>query len=83
MSTVTTAPARVALLHTTFPCCGGKSRFTAVEAVPKEAYDRTCRRCGQEWTVRRTTLPTSDFARQLGTRFDSLVWSRRPAGGGA
>ncbi len=74
-----TAPGRVALLHRTFPCCGGKSRFL----VAKASYDRTCPRCGAEWVVTRQTLPTSDFARRIGAQFDALEWSRRPAGGGA
>lgn len=66
------APARIILLHVRVPCCGGKSRFVA-EA---KSYERTCRRCGQAWTVRRTTLAETDFARRLGARFDSLAWER-------
>lgn len=63
------------LLHRTFPCCGGRSRFVA----DAPAYDRRCRRCGTAWTVRRTTRPPSDFARRLGARFDTLVWERAAA----
>lgn len=66
------APPRVILLHARTPCCGGKSRFI----VEAESYDRRCRQCGAVWTVRRSTLPASEFARRLGMRVDSLAWER-------
>jgi hypothetical protein len=74
MAAVTTspAPARVALLHRTLPCCGGRCRFT----TEADVYDRTCRSCGERWVVRRITLPASPFATRLGVRFDSLNWER-------
>ena len=64
----------VALLHRTFPCCGGKSRVAADCA--KEVYARRCGQCGTTWTVRRTTRPASPFSRQLGIQVDSLEWER-------
>ena len=62
----------VSILHRRFPCCGGRSRFI----VDAPAYDRTCRSCGQVWTVRRIARPPSDFARRLGRRIDALEWER-------
>lgn len=76
--TTTTADLRTVLLHARYPCCGQGSRITAVEAVPRETYDRTCRRCGAVWVVRRRTLPVSDFAASIGARVDRLEWERQP-----
>ena len=74
--TALTTPARVFLLHRTFPCCGGRSAFRAEAQV----YARRCRRCGAHWTVRRSTRPASDFARRGGVRVDALEWERLPGG---
>lgn len=60
------------LLHRTFPCCGGRSRFI----VDAPAYERRCRTCGAVWTVRRIARPPSDFARRLGCSFVALEWER-------
>lgn len=70
--TAITTPARVFLLHRTFPCCGGLARAVAEGATGR----RKCRRCGATWTVRRTTRPASDFARRLAVRVDALEWER-------
>lgn len=67
---------RVVVLHRTFPCCGGRSRFL----VEADSYERRCRRCGATWTVRRITRPASDFARRLAVRVDALEWERMAGG---
>lgn len=72
MTAVAMPAGRVFLLHRTFPCCGGRSRFL----VEADSYERRCRTCGQGWTVRRITRAPSDFARRLAVRVDTLEWER-------
>lgn len=56
-------------LFTTYPCCGRASRLRALEMVPREKYDRACRRCEILWAVTRTIV-----AAKGGVRVDMLVW---------
>lgn len=57
-------------LATKFPCCGAKCRIRATNDVPREVYDRTCKRCGITWEVERKTLRQGKEK-----RIDSLVWT--------
>jgi hypothetical protein len=45
------------VIKTTYPCCGGQSRLSAITALPKEGYTRRCFECGTVWDVRRYSTP--------------------------
>lgn len=58
------------LLYTSYPCCGQRSVIRALERIPREMYERTCARCGQQWDIERRTV------REQGSgRVDVLEWT--------
>lgn len=63
-------------LTSTFPCHPHrKVRLKATPGTPAERYDRTCKLCGQAWTITRRTL----VLRGAG-RVDALEWEAPNAG---
>lgn len=62
-------------LTTTTPCCARGVRVSAIHSVPVQAYERTCSKCKQAWTiVRRTKVERAD-----GVRVDVLEWEHDAA----
>ena len=59
--------------------CGCSHYRLPVAGVPREKYERRCKRSGMLWTVTRTLV-----SEQSGARFDKLEWeqarSARPTG---
>lgn len=56
-------------LRAVYPCCGGPARFTVVNDLPKETYDRRCPHCDTKWTVTRESI-----SRGKDVRVDRLEW---------
>lgn len=59
------------ILNTVYPCCGGPAAFVSTTGVPREMFDRSCRRCHQRWTIERRTVTVL----ATGGRFDQLTWT--------